>query len=127
MKRIAKESDILYVFDDLKGRLKEVETNLSLLPALVNRFIHLVLQDVRKLSHANIFLNHVHTDMNYKFENFQMPITIILYLHFDYVPQSKRVELEKIIKEQMNTFKFKGNEIKFIKEEGIYIKFTKNI
>ena len=127
MKRIAKESDILYVFDDLKTQMKRAETNLSILPALISRFVHLVLQDVRTLSQAKIYLNHVHTDMNYKFENFDMPITIILYLHFDYVSTSKRIEVEKKIKEHMATFKFKGQEMKFIKEEGIYIKFTKTI
>ena len=127
MKRIVKESDILYVFDDLKNSMKRAETNLSILPALINRFIHLILNDARSLSQTQIFLNHVRTDMNYKFENFETPITIILYLQFDYIPSSKRSELERMIKEQMATFKFKGQELRFIKEEGIYIKFTKTI
>lgn len=127
MKKILKNSDILFVFDELKNNIKKAEANLIILPALINRFLYLLLQDITKLSQAKVFLNHLNTSMDYKFESFDKPLTIVLYLNFDYVPASKRIELEKLIKEQLNEFKFKSSELKFIKEEGIYIKFTKEI
>ena len=127
MKKILKNSDILFVFDELKNNIKKAEANLIILPALINRFLYLLLQDITKISQAKVFLNHLNTSMDYKFESFDKPLTIVLYLNFDYVPASKRIELEKLIKEQLNEFKFKSSELKFIKEEGIYIKFTKTI
>lgn len=127
MKKILKNSDILFVFDELKNNIKKAEANLIILPALINRFLYLLLQDITKISQAKVFLNHLNTSMDYKFESFDKPLTIVLYLNFDYVPASKRIELEKLIKEQLNEFKFKSSELKFIKEEGIYIKFTKEI
>lgn len=127
MKKILKNSDILFVFDELKNNIKKAEANLIILPALINRFLYLLLQDITKISQAKVFLNHLNTSMDYKFESFDKPLTIVLYLNFDYVPASKRIELEKLIKGQLNEFKFKSSELKFIKEEGIYIKFTKEI
>lgn len=125
--RINKESDILYAFDDVKSELEKAQSSIAVMPAIMHRFMYLFLQEVSKYSSSKVFLNHIHTDLNHKWEGVGKPMTLTIYFHFDYVPTSKRETLELVLKKLITQFKFRDVEIKFIKEEGIYCRFSKDI
>lgn len=125
--RINKQSDILYAFDDIKVELEKAQSSIAVMPALIHRFMYLFLQQVSKYTTSQVYLNHIHTDLTHKWEGVGKPMIITIYFHFDYVPTRTREPLESALKKLVSDFKFRDIEIKFIKEEGIYIRFSKEI